>query len=131
MEESLLARLRANAGLLALVSDRIDWIERPQGDALPGVTLQVIDPGRHYTLDGYGLNGTRVQIDSWGSIYDDAKLVARAVLEAIEPAATQGAIEFSRSFLDGGRDHKPVDLPGGGKVFGVSQDFIIWWKSTS
>lgn len=130
MEEALLARLRANVALAALVGDRVDWIERPQGDALPGVTLQGITPGRNYTQEGTGLTGTRVQTDSWGATFLSAKRVARAVLAAVEPAATQGSIEFSRSFLDGGSDRDPVDIAGGGKVFGVRQDFIVWWKST-
>lgn len=129
MEEALLARLRASAGVSALVSDRVDWMERPQGDVLPGVTLQVIDQGRTYTLDGAaGFYGTLVQIDNWGSTYSSAKLVSRAVLDAIEAAVTQGSIAFSRSFLIGSRDLGPEDIAGGGKVFRVSQDFRIWWK---
>jgi hypothetical protein len=127
VEESLRARLLANVALAALVGTRVSWIERPQGAALPAVTLQIISPGRAYTHGGANnLADTRVQIDCWGASYASAKAVARAVIPATESAGTQGATKFSQSFLDASRDMPVEDLEGGMKVYRVSHDFIIW-----
>ena len=39
MEEALVAYLLANAGLTAIVGNRINWTTRPQGAAVPAVVL--------------------------------------------------------------------------------------------
>lgn len=129
MEIALLARLKANAGLQALISDRVDWVQRPPGDALPGVTLQVINLGRGYTHDGAdALCNSAVQIDCWGSSYQQAKQVAQATISALEPAAVQGSTSFAESFLSISRDFPPEDIGGGAKVHRVSQEWSIWWQ---
>lgn len=129
MEEALSARLLADVAMAALVRTTVHWLERPAGSALPGVTLQLLSAGRSYDHDGAaGLSGPRVRVDCWGASYGSAKLVARAVIAAIEPPAVSGGIAFSNSFLIGERDLGPEDIPGGGKAFRVSMDFYVWWK---
>lgn len=129
MEEALLARLQANVALAALVVTRVNWLERPPKDALPGVTLSIISSGRAYHHEGTdGLHGARVRVDSWGATYESAKRTAHATRDAIEPADIVAGIAFNRSFQIGERDLGPDDIPGGGKVFRVSQDFRVWWK---
>jgi hypothetical protein len=132
MEEDLVAKLLADEGLAALVGARIYWLDRPQADALPSITLQVISPGRTYTYAGAtGLNGPRVQVDCWGASYLSAKQIARALVAAIEAPATQGGTWFSAAFLESASDLPPEDLPakqpgGTSKVYRVTMDFIIW-----
>lgn len=127
MEEDLRARLLEDAGLTALVSDRIAWLDRPQGDALPALILQLITSGRSYTFKGATrLAGDRVQFDCWGRSYLEARALACSVIAAVEPEATQGGTRFSRSFLGSDRSFEPETLPGGIKVFRVSMDFIVW-----
>ena len=127
MEEDLVARLLAAAGLSALVGNRINWLDRPQADALPSVTLQDISAGRSYTYSGAsGTTSPRIQIDSWGASYASAKAVSRAVIAALEPSATVGGTRFSASFLDGGGGASSEDVDGGTKIYRVSQDWIIW-----
>jgi hypothetical protein len=127
MEEDLVARLLANTSLAALVGNRIVWIERPQGQALPSVTLQVISAGRDYHMKGAsGLAGTRVQIDCWGASYASAKAVSRALIAAIEPSAQHGNTRFSAAFLESGTDFPPEDIAGGTRVYRVKMDWIIW-----
>lgn len=129
MEEQLIARLLATAGVLALVGTRIKPIERPQGQALPALTVQTIIGGRAYTMGGAdGTTASTVQIDAWGSSYQQAKELSREVIEAIEPPATQDDIDFIKAFVDVARDMPVEDIDGGGKVFRVSMDFIVWWK---
>lgn len=129
MEEALVARLLASAGVSALVGTRIHWIDRPQAEALPAVTLQLVSASRSYTFQGpCGLSGSRVQFDSWGRTYAEAKTLARAIRDEMEPPATQDDIEFSASFLDSEQDMPTEDIAGGVKVHRVSQDFFVWWK---
>jgi hypothetical protein len=127
VEEDLRSRLIAEAAVLALVGTRVSWVDRPQGSALPAITLQMISPGRIYTHGGANdLADSRVQIDCWGDSYGAARGVARAVLAAMEAGVTQGNTDFARAFLDGERDMPAEDLAGGVKVFRTSMDFIIW-----
>ena len=129
MEEDLVARLLANTALAGLVGTRITWIDRPQGDALPSVTLQIVTSGRSYNFKGpNGLCGTRVQVDCWGASYASAKAVSRAVIAAIEPPATQGITVFGASFLDNAPDFPPEDLAGGVTAYRVKMDWIIWHR---
>lgn len=96
MEPALLAKLLASAGITALVSTRINWSRRPQGEALPAIVLHRIDgtPDVHHA--GYsGLVQSRVQVDCWAASYGSAKAIARAVQTAITAQAfTQGAVRF-------------------------------------
>jgi hypothetical protein len=127
MEEDLVAKLLADDGLAAVAADRIYWLDRPQADALPSITLQVISPGRSYTYAGStGLSGPRVQADCWGASYLSAKQASRALLAAVEQPSTQGGTRFSAAFLESASDLPPEDLPGGATAYRVSMDFIIW-----
>lgn len=129
MEEQLKARLRAMAGLAALVGTRIWPLVRPQGSDLSALTFQVISTERGYTHDGaIGLTRSRVQFDSYGESYGDAKLVSRALIDGIEPEATVDGIRFVRAFLAGERDLSITDVAGGDKVFRNSLDFFVWWQ---
>lgn len=130
MEEDLLTRLRGNADVSALVGERVHWAARPQGGALPAITLHMISPGRGYDHGGAnGLRRPRVQIDCWGATHASAKAVARAAIAALEPAATIGTTDFVRGFLDGERDFEPGTLADGTKVHRVTIDFFLWWRT--
>lgn len=131
MEEAIIARLRANTALAALVSTRnsrpsIDWLDRGPLDC---VTLQDVDQGRGYSHDGAtGLDQSTVQIDCWGQSYGAAKLISRAVINALEESVTVAGVKFTHAFLISSRSFEPEDLPGGGRVFRQSLDFQIWNK---
>jgi hypothetical protein len=105
MEEALTARLLAATGLAALVGDRISWVERPQGEALPALTLQVISDPRPQHMQGFqDYRAARVQVDVWAADYLSAKQTSEAVIDAVVPAAEVAGIKFGRSFVDDARD---------------------------
>lgn len=84
MEELLRARLLANSALVALVAQRVVWLERPQGATLPSITLQIVSAPRDYTLSGpQGFLRYLVQIDVWASSYKSMKQAARATVAAL------------------------------------------------
>lgn len=129
MEEALTNHLLAQAGLVALVGNRITWVRRPQGSALPAVVLHVISRTPGYTMVG-PVNATpqRIQTDCWGKTYADAKAVARQVTAALSGASmTVGGVAFLGSFKEGERD--AFDQGAAGEALkGVNMDFIIWTR---
>lgn len=106
-QEALRTRLLADGTLSALVSTRIDWVERPQGKALPAVTLQSISDGREQHLKGFeGLQPARVQYDVWGDTYASVRAVVDALIgdESQDGAAivsnTANGHRFTRAMVE-------------------------------
>lgn len=83
MEEALRAYLKADDGVKALTggaSARVDWGARPQGSALPAISLHLISAPRTYHMRGrVRLVGTLVQMDCWADSFAAAKALARAL----------------------------------------------------
>ena len=96
MEAALIAELLSKAGITALVDNRINWLRRPQGAALPDIILYRIDGAPDYHLSGpSGLVASRIQVDCWAFTYLEAKRIARAVDAAVSAARfTRGAVRF-------------------------------------
>lgn len=132
MEEDLVARLRANSGVAALVALRgarpaVDWQER--GEELPCVTMEMVAPGFGYTFAGAdALKGATVQFDCWATSFAAATLLERAVIVALAPAATFGNTQFDAGFVLASRSRQPEDLGGGIKVFRKSLDLAVWHR---
>ena len=102
---ALRARLVAAAPVIALVAQRVYWVDRPQAAALPAITLQTITELReHHFLGLDGLDMSRVQIDCWSTTYSNAQAIKEAVLAALIPENTGNGIYFARSFPDSIRD---------------------------
>lgn len=102
MEEQLIQRLLASAGVTALVEQRVWPGRRTQGSALPSVVTHRIDGGREYHLKGdSGLSVARMQIDCWGDSYASAKRTARAVIAAMSAARwSAGGVRFDGVFIE-------------------------------
>lgn len=107
MEAALIAHLLAQAGITALVGNRINWLRRPQAAVLPDIILHRIDGAPDYHLTGpSGLVESRVQVDCWADTFAGAKHIARAVEAAVSGQRfTRGAIRFDAILiLDEGDD---------------------------
>lgn len=134
MEEDLKTRLRADAGLIALLGTHsrnnrpmIDWGTRPDDKALPALVMFKVSPGVEYDQDGATeLEGPRVQFSVYAESYGETALVFRRLRELIENPATVGSTYFDRAFLDAERDLDPKDIAGGERIFHRSADYIIW-----
>lgn len=126
MEADLIARLLADSGLSALVSNRVNPLSRIAGEDLPAVTLMKVTPGRSYTFDGPDVgSGALFQFDIWARTVEAAKAVMAALLNALEKPATIGGTEFGMSFLQSERDSLE-EVPGEGTIYRTSADFLIW-----
>lgn len=133
MEEDLYAALLADAGVTAIVADRISWVDRPRAEALPALVLQVISRPFTYTLHQRdGLVGVLVQFDAWGETYDQVVALARAVV-AFTDSLT--AAPFQAAFLETQRDgFEPGDGPqpdGAIDLYRTSLDVRVWHRQAA
>lgn len=105
MEEALVARLLADAGISGIVANRVHLGKLPQGKPVPALVVNVQDaPDFHTYKAADDLKRTRVQIDGWGEKYSDAKRAIRAVRASLAQPFTQGAVRFHGVFAAGERD---------------------------
>ncbi|AMK19333.1 tail completion protein gp17 [Sphingobium sp. MI1205] len=122
----LRARLLADSGVAAIVGTRVSWLERPQGAALPAITLQVISDPRPQHLKGLdGARGTRVQLDCWAASFAQALALARAAIATLQPPTTIEGKKFGNARIDGQRDLGET-AAGGAFVHRQSVDLFIW-----
>lgn len=131
MEEALTALLLANAGVSAMVGDRVNWSARPDDAALPAVTLHRISGRRDQTSSGRsGLVDSTVQIDTWGRTFKEAKLLARAVILALPHARTlTGGIVLQGIFIDSESDSFEGDAPE--PLYRTRIDISVWHKEAT
>ena len=130
MEESLVALLLADAGLTALVGNRVNWNVRPQGNALPAVVLTKVSGVADYTMQGPSTyEQSRVQVDCYASTFLASVTAARAVTAKLSGLRTvQGGTEFLGVFKDSERQSHE-EGSGGVWMHRVSLDFLVHHRS--
>lgn len=97
---ALKARLLAEPAVSTIVGNRVTWVDRPQGQALPAITLQVVDDERAQHMKGFqGLRRSVVQVDVWATGYRQAEAIKEAVIETLVPSGTALGVQFSRAFV--------------------------------
>lgn len=128
MNAALVAYLLAQTALTALVGQRIDWLKRPQGSALPSITLQTASAPRDYGLAGrVGLTGYLVQFDIWGSSFKQTQDTLAALIPALDALT---ASPFQGAFIENQREsfetQEGVDAAGSTTFYRVSVDVRLW-----
>ena len=118
----LLRTLREDAGLSALVGNKVFALVIPQGTKLPCITFQRIGGVPANTLSGHsGLEEIDLQIDVWAKNYGEAKALAKAVRAAMPP---NGEVFGAHLIED-------QDLyEDGTNYFRVSMEFKVWFLET-
>lgn len=118
----LLRTLREDAGLSALVGNKVFALVIPQGTKLPCITFQRIGGVPANTLSGHsGLEEIDLQIDVWARDYDEAKAIAKAVRSAMPPSGPR----FSAHLIE------DQDLyEDGTNYFRVNMEFKVWFLET-
>lgn len=131
MEEALIAKLLADGGLAALVSNRIYPVARPQGSMLPSIAVAIVSNVPVYANDGEaGIAEARVQIDCWGATYGSVKMVARAVTASL--SAFFGTVDgrvFQYVLLDAERDSRESGSNAPEYLFRTQLDFRVWYEN--
>lgn len=104
MEGAFRSRLLAEP-VATIIENRVYWVDRPQGKALPDVTLSVVSTVREEHMKGFqALQFVRVRADCRGATYAEAKALSEAVIAAAVPPATVNGINFRRASVIGPRD---------------------------
>jgi hypothetical protein len=129
METALRARLLTALPVTALVLQRVAWIDRPQSDALPGITLQLVTDKRTQNMTGFdGMQPGYVQADLWAATYAQAKALKEAVIAALTPAGIFSGVRFSRAFVTSRDLSERTDTAF---VFRPSLDFTFFYSPTA
>ncbi len=129
MEGALRARLLAASPVAALVGERVSWIERPQKDALPGITLELVTDERVQNMTGFdGLQPGYVQIDPWASTYAQGKALKAAIIEAVTPAGIFFGVRFTRGFVTARDLSEKTDTKF---IFRPSIDLTFFYSTTA
>ena len=102
MHAALLARIRADAGVAAIVGGRVDWGGLT---AIPAFTLRTVSGVIAQTMKGVqSMQSVRVQVDCWAKTHDQANALANAVLAACLPRTTVQGIYFRSASATHPRD---------------------------
>lgn len=131
MEQAIIARLLAAAGVAALVGARVYPGALPQGESLPAAICNLISAAPSYSDDGEdGIREDRIQIDCWGSTWTDAKKTARAVVAALSAFdGTAGGIRIRYIVLDREQDLQEAGANAAAYPFRTSLDFLITYDT--
>lgn len=121
MRAALRARLIA-AGTGA--AGQVSWVDRPQGTALPAITLQTISGDRPQTYDGLqGWRETRVQADVWATSYGAANAIRDEIVAAAAVVETVNGIRFDRTDFENERDG--LEQLATGLVYRAGIDLLV------
>lgn len=124
MDEDLIAALREDAGLTAIVGDRVGWDER---DAEPSITLQLIAGAHRYTLRGrQRVRGALVQADLLARSQAEREALRDAFMAAID----QLGAPFQGVFIEADRENREPGIgprpDGSTDFFRASLDLRVW-----
>jgi hypothetical protein len=108
---AIIARLEADAAIVAAVGDKIHWLIRPQGVAndLPAIVVQVVSEERTQHLKGFeDMAVARVQASCMAEKYSASRKLAEEVIRVLVPIYeaqdAESQIVFWRGSVDGPRD---------------------------
>jgi len=125
MEEEFRGLLKATAALTAIVGQRIDYGERPQGQQMPDVLLNVVSGFEGIHMNGTGPFEGRIQVDCYGLTYSDAKRAARAVVDALNFYRGGGFMIITHLST---RDTREGGSNDADRSYRTGMDFNIIWR---
>jgi hypothetical protein len=117
IEKGIYKLLTADAGVSALVSNRVYWILQPKGTSVPSIVLSIVATDDTYTFQGAsGLRSALIQADCYASNYYDSRATSKAVrlllenyrgnLPDADATSVQGCIvekDWDMPFEEGGK----------------------------
>lgn len=126
LRDGLVAHLRANAGVAALVGTRIYHEAMPQQVTLPAVAYAKTSVDRFRTLSGLSsLVQARVAVDVWGSTSAEVLAVAAAVKLALDGVTgLLGTTSIQHCSYESEADLS--DFDGDRTDRHLSLEFVIW-----
>ena len=129
MQRAFRAILQGAPTVTAICGDRIDWVERLQGDPYPAILMHLIGDAAGHTLTGSdGLSIGRVQVDCYAEDHADASDLAKAVGLVLDGYRQDG---FRGIFLNARRDNTTRGSNEADRPFRVSMDFLTNWSESN
>lgn len=134
MEDAVVAILRSDADVSAMVDARIYPMDFPQNPVYPAIIFQVISRFHHAHMQGAsGLARSRIQVDVYSQDYDTTKALAWKVKNAMHafkgmvPVVDSAPVEVQGIFCTTERDMaESVIRQSGRKVRRRLQEFTVW-----
>ena len=132
IEKLLTLLLKNDAGVLAIVANRIYPMLVPQDAAMPALTYQKISGNWQVQMDGpHNMSRERFQINCWAETYAGAKSLADAVRAELNGYDTGNAsIGVHLITLENETDLL-VDVGDmrGTRRYARAMDFMVWYKT--
>jgi hypothetical protein len=143
VEEGVVARLKADTAVSAIVGTRIRPLEAPQGDSYPLIVFRKVSDVPDYAMGGQsGLSEARIQIHCWAQdapgggsagAYGQAKALAEAVrlrLSGWRGTVTVGAdsIVIDHIGLENQEDLFDPETGSGIAIKGVGCDYVVAYR---
>ena len=133
IEEAIFTRLCADAGVAALVEDRVYPVELPRPPRYPAVVYHRISTPREHTHDGSAkFASPRFQFDCLGGTFLEARRVHEAVRLALDGfKGTMGTesggagVEVHGSFCEDDRSDLETEADDELGVYSMSIDVVI------
>jgi hypothetical protein len=131
-EQAISARLRAFAGLTALVGTKIYPVVMPQGTVLPAVTYRRTAGPRVQNLAGSsGLARPVIAVDVFAASYSSAKAIGEQVRLALsDQGGSWGSCTVQNCVFLGDRDVADDLEQEAPSVYRVSLEFEVWHAET-
>lgn len=130
--QAIVARLLADAGVVALVGDRIDPGRPSQSATWPVLTYRLISGTDSIAQDGgQGLRECRIEINAWAYTYLETEELAEAVNAALHGQTWRSSeIGYIAAFHAGERD-LPEDpqLKGEKRIERRSVDYLVTFRA--
>lgn len=138
MEEALRAYILALTGMPAAVGTRVDWNLSPQGRPYPSVVLWDISSIEQMNLAApSGWVRARVQADSWGTTFKQARDVSHIIAPPGRKAglnglrATFGGYRFRIFVIDRDASTDEDKAAGSGTIHRARLDLDVWHSKLS
>lgn len=128
IETALITYLLAQTGIIALVGQRIYFVQAPQDTDKPYLVINKISGTRENSHEvNTHLAHPRFQLSAFAATYADCKAIIAAVQTALQgytgTMGGAGGVVVSAVFYDDETDLDPGDS---NQLYGVAVDYFIW-----
>ena len=94
-------RLLDDGDVAAIVGNRVDWTDRPQGSDYPAVLLKLVADPRPQHMTGFmAVRSSRVEANCYGRSRWEVVQLREAVIAAVVLPGTADGVRFDRSYIE-------------------------------
>ena len=128
VEQAIYTRLSGYAGLTALVSTRIYYMDTRQDTAFPNITFSLVtNVPVHASGSDAGLEHPMIQVDVWALTAQSMVDISIQVKAALQDySGTVATIAIQRIFLENENENIDYDPNTKKKIYHRTHDFEVW-----